>query len=87
MNEKTKYIILHESWWASWLKDFGSLGSLAGLIYVNHAYGNGSGFVDGLGAFMLFLFLMCRATLLASDRAKQFTVEELRHWATTKEAQ
>ncbi len=80
MNEKTTYIILHESWLASWLKDFGSLGSLAGLIYVNHAYGVGNWFVDAVGALMLFAFLMVRAHI-AKGHAYRFTKDDLRQWA------
>ncbi len=65
---KVRYIIVHESVFSSWLKDAGSLGSLAGLIYVNHQFGNGSAVVDGVGALLLIAFLIAKATAMTRYR-------------------
>jgi hypothetical protein len=40
-------LVLHENWFASLVKDVGSLGSLALLIAVNHAHGAGSWIIAG----------------------------------------
>lgn len=82
--QETKFIVMHETWWASWLKDIGSLGTLAGLIYVNHQYGGGSAVVDGVGALMLLVFLLTRAKF-ASGSAHSFTKDDLRRWALKQE--
>jgi len=80
MDAETKYITLHETVLSSWLKDFGSLGSLAGLIYVNHTYGAGNGAVDAVGAVLLLGFIISRA-IYSSKTAIRFTREEFRQWA------
>lgn len=50
-------IVNDETVLASWLRDFGSLGSLAALIYVNHIYGAGNGWVDTLGVALVVAWL------------------------------
>ncbi len=86
MNDETRFIIVHESWLASWIKDAGSIGSLAGLIYVNHQYGAGNGAVDTAGAFLLLGFLFLKGKLIAADSCRAFTKDELKRWALTEEA-
>lgn len=83
MPDATKYIIVHESVLASWLKDMGSIGSLAALIFVNHQYGAGNGVVDAAGALLLIAFMYVKG---ASEFVHSFTKEDLRRWALTEEA-
>jgi len=83
MEDRPTYIIVHESWLASWLKDFGSLGSLAALIYVNHVYGAGNGFVDAVGAMLLLVYLIGWAGK-KSGFTPAFTKDELRRWVLSE---
>lgn len=78
--EKEVYIIVHESVLASWLKDVGSLGTLAALVYVNHTYGAGSAFVDAFAVLLLIGYWMTQAAYFTKKRLR-FTREELRIWA------
>lgn len=80
MTDRPTVIILHESVLHSWFKDFGSLGSLAGLIYVNHQYGAGNWLVDAIGGVLLFSFLLVRGSA-AVTKTYRFTREDLRRWA------
>jgi hypothetical protein len=83
MEKRPTYIIVHESWLASWLKDFGSLGSLAALIYVNHVYGAGNGVVDAVGAMLLLAYLVAWVGK-TKEITPAFTKEELRRWVLSE---
>ena len=77
---ETKYIILHESVASSWLKDFGSLGSLALLLYVNHEYADGWWVINAIGVWALFNYMVGHAMVLRGG-AHRFTKRELHAWA------
>lgn len=84
MKEETTIIILHESVLHSWLKDGGSLGALAALIYVNHTYGSGNWFIDTIGGVLLLAFLLARGKMAANTH--RFTRDDLRRWALNEDA-
>lgn len=79
------FIILHETVLQSWLKDFGSLGSLALLIFVNHRFGSGSTTIDIFGLFLLVLWFM-KTGRRETDNPREMTRDELREWANKREA-
>jgi len=72
-----RYVILHETVLQSWLKDVGSLGSLAMLIYVNHQLGAASAWVDGAGALLLLGWLLASGKSMMTS-AHSYTVDEIR---------
>lgn len=73
------FVILHESVLDSWLKDAGTFGSLAALVYINHAYAGGSWLVDAVAAIAVISF-MVRVGLWMMKRSPRFTRSELRAW-------
>lgn len=77
--EATHFVFVHESLLSSWLKDAGSLGALAALIYVNHTYGGHSWAVDVTGVVLFWVFMLHRASKQAS--LTRITRAELRAWA------
>lgn len=81
------YVILHETIAASLIKDFGSIGSLAGLAYVNHTYCGGAVVYDVVAAILFFGWTFSKV-LKKSGVYMSLTFDELREWARreTREA-
>jgi hypothetical protein len=62
------------------IKDFGSIGSLAGLAYVNYTYCGGAIVYDVVAAILFFGWMFSKA-LRGSGVYMSLTFDELREWA------
>ena len=80
MKQEKVYVILHETIAASLVKDFGSVGSLAGLAYVNYTYCGGVAIYDIVAVTMFVAWTLSKA-LKGSGVYMSLTFDELREWA------
>lgn len=78
--QATSYVLIHESILTSWAKDIVSLGTMAGLIYVNHQYGAGAWWIDALGVLSLLGYGI-RHSRNMMNRHPVLTRQQLREWA------
>ena len=83
MRTEPTIIILHESVLASWLKDAGSLGTLAGFGWFNHAHLSGSWPLDLFAVICALIFLISRS-VAAGKTALRMTPAELEEWALAR---
>lgn len=74
------YVILHETVAASLAKDFGSVGSLGVLAYVNHTYCGGALIYD-IVAVTMFVGWMLSKVMQRNGVFHSITFAELREWA------
>lgn len=60
--EPAKVIILHETKWQSWSKDFVTYGFMISLLIINHLFLGGDTLIDCIFIGMIILFFMTNSS-------------------------